>query len=278
MDDTWKTVPKDENYLAKYYRWRVFSFAEAVQGHRETHHPSMYNEPDADLTVRIELNFVAEKQTRTIDDFKNIVMVDHPFDHGGERKIIVLAKGAEFHQEAQAAGATLYGGPELVKDVQNGDLNLKEYDYILAHPNILPDLVTLRGLLKKRFPSPKSGTLGVNIAEMVFKFKNGIQYSAEADDHQHDFGLVTTSIGKLNMDVKHLEANLKAVLEDINTFRPKREGQFITRVLLTSAPSKEIFKIDPFQYVAEEYKKTGRNADSGKQDDDHVEEAAAVAQ
>lgn len=103
----------------------------------------------------------------------------------------------EFHQEAQAAGATLYGGSELIKDVQNGELNLREYDYILAHPNILPELVTLRGLLKKRFPSPKSGTLGVNIAEMVNKFKNGIQYSAEADDNQNDFGLVTTSIGKV---------------------------------------------------------------------------------
>lgn len=197
MDDTWKTVPKDANYLAKYYRWKVFSFEEAVQSHRETHHPSMYNEPDADLVVHVELNMVAEKQTRTIDDFRNIVMVDHTFDHGTERKIIVLAKGSEFHQEAQAAGATMYGGSELVKDVQNGELNLKEYDYILAHPNILPDLVTLRGLLKKRFPSPKSGTLGVNITEMVNKFKNGIQYSAEADDNQNDFGLVTTAIGKV---------------------------------------------------------------------------------
>lgn len=94
VDDTWKTAPKDENYLAKYYRWRVFSFAEAVQNHRESHHPSMYNEPDADLMVHVELNMVAEKQTRTIDDFRNIVMVDHTFNHGSERKIIVLAKGA----------------------------------------------------------------------------------------------------------------------------------------------------------------------------------------
>lgn len=94
VDDTWKTVPKDANYLAKYYRWKVFSFEEAVQSHRESHHPSMYNEPDADLMVHVELNMVAEKQTRTIDDFRNIVMVDHTFDHGTERKIIVLAKGS----------------------------------------------------------------------------------------------------------------------------------------------------------------------------------------
>lgn len=189
----------------------------------------------------------------------------------------------EYHQEAQAAGATLYGGPELVKDVQSGDLNLKEYDYILAHPNILPDLVTLRGLLKKRFPSPKSGTLGVNITEMVNKFKNGIQYSAEADNNQKDFGLVTASIGKLSMDTQHLEANLRAVLEDINHFRPKREGQFITRVLLKSPPSKEMFKIDPFQFVSEEYKRTGKKTDAEAAKDDHAEgdeaeDKAAVAQ
>lgn len=155
---------------------------------------------------------------------------------------------------------------------------MKEYDYILAHPNILPDLVTLRGLLKKRFPSPKSGTLGVNITEMVNKFKNGIQYMAEADDNQQDFGLVSTCIGKLSMDTKHLEANLKAVLEDINLFRPKREGTFITRVLLKSHPSKETFKIDPFQYVSEEYVRTGKKTDVSKEQDEQEEEQAAVAQ
>lgn len=180
----------------------------------------------------------------------------------------------EFHQEAQTAGATMYGGSELIKDVQSGDLNLKEYDYILAHPNILPELVTLRGLLKKRFPSPKTGTLGVNISEMVNKFKNGIQYSAEADNHQEDFGLVTTSIGKLSMDTKHLEANLKAVLDDINSFRPKREGLFITRVLLKSPPSKEMFKIDPFLYVTEEFVRTAGKKESPKEDSEELEQEA----
>lgn len=78
------------------------------------------------------------------------------------------------------------------------------------------------------------------------------------------------------MDTKHLEANLKAVLEDINTFRPKREGRFITRVLLKSAPSKEMFKIDPFQYVSEEYKRTGKKSEEVQSEE--TEELQAVAQ
>lgn len=54
------------------------------------------------------------------------------------------------------------------------------------------------------------------------------------------------------MDSNHLEANLKSLLEDINSVRPKREGPFITRVLLKSFPSGEQLKIDPFVYVPEE--------------------------
>lgn len=82
------------------------------------------------------------------------------------------------------------------------------------------------------------------------------------------------------MDTKHLEANLKAVLEDINNFRPKREGRFITRVLLKSPPSKEMFKIDPFQYVDEEYKRTGKKVDAVRDDEavEDDEEKVKVAQ
>lgn len=199
VDDTWKSEPKDEMYIGKFYRWRVYSFEDAVKSHRETHDPSMYNAPDADLVAHIEINMKAEKATRNIDEFRNIVMIEHSFDHGAERKLLVLAKGQEYLQEAQDAGATLCGGPELVKDVQNGELNLKDFDYVLAHPNILPELVSLRGLLKKKFPNPKSGTLNVNITEMVAKFKNGIQYSCEQNEHQPDFGLITTTIGKVNL-------------------------------------------------------------------------------
>lgn len=57
------------------------------------------------------------------------------------------------------------------------------------------------------------------------------------------------------MDSKHLEANLKSLLEDINSVRPKREGKFITRVLLKSFPSGEQLKIDPFVYIPEEASK-----------------------
>lgn len=76
------------------------------------------------------------------------------------------------------------------------------------------------------------------------------------------------------MDSKHLEENLKSLLEDVNAFRPKRDGKFITRVLLKSPPSQEQLKIDPFIYVPENYVKTSKDA----REQVEAEEDEAIAQ
>lgn len=155
----------------------------------------MYNLPNAPIFAHIELNMQGEKTTRFVENFQRMAMIQHKFDHGEERKIIAFAKGQELLQAASQAGATLVGGPELVKDLQSGDIVASEYQYMVAHPNILPDLVPVRGLLKRKFPNPKNGSLGVDLAAMVQKFMNGIQYTATKDENQQNFGLVHTIIG-----------------------------------------------------------------------------------
>lgn len=43
--------------------------------------------------------------------------------------------------------------------------------------------------------------------------------------------LNTYSLFQLDMDEKKLEENLHALLEDVNSVRPKRDGLFITRLI-----------------------------------------------
>lgn len=161
---------------------------------------------------------------------------------------------------AQEAGAALVGGPDLIKNIQSGDVKLADYQFIIAHPNIMPDMVAIRGLLKRKFPNPKNGTLGMNLPDMVKQYLNGIQYGATKDEHQQNYGVIKTCVGYLDMDAKHLEDNLAALLQDINKLRPRREGPFISRVLLQSLPSRESFKIDPFVYIPEKNLKGTRTA------------------
>ncbi|XP_053945565.1 39S ribosomal protein L1, mitochondrial [Anastrepha ludens] len=280
FDDSWKQVPQDNVYVLKYYRWPVYTVAEAIQCHRETHHPSMYNLPNAPLNIKIELDMQAEKKNRFVDNFQRMAMVPHKFDQGGElRKILVFAKGNEEISEARNAGATLVGGIELIKDISNSELLLTDYQYIIAHPNILPELVPLRGLMKRKFPNPRSETLGTNLAEMIERFSNGISYTATKDEHQQDFGVISTCIGTLDMETQKLEENLRSLLEDVDSVRPKREGErFITRVLLKSPPSSEQLKIDPYQYISEFYVKTGNKASMKANEFEDVEKESSENQ
>jgi large subunit ribosomal protein L1 len=192
-----------------------------------------------------------EKLTRFVDNFNRMAAINYKFDHGQERTILAFCKGQEEIDAARSAGATLAGGSELVKQIQSGDLHLPEFEHVIASTNVLPEILPIRGLLKKRFPNVKNGTLGNNIDEMVTRAMIGINYSATKDLYQKNFGTISSQFGTLDMPVEHLQDNLKNLLIDIDKMRPKREGKFITRVLIKSPPSQEELKIDPYQFVAE---------------------------
>ncbi|KAJ3647279.1 hypothetical protein Zmor_019165 [Zophobas morio] len=249
VDDSARPLPFDDVYIMKYYRWKVYPFHEAVESHRQTHHPDMYNEPNSHLLARIELNMQGEKATRFVEDFSRIAAIPHKFEHGDERAIIAFSKTASVRQEALDAGAQLAGGVDLIKQIQNGGVSLQNFQYIIAHPDILPELVPLRGVMKRRFPNPKMGTLAVDLTGVTERLLHGISYSAKKDEHEKDFGLVEAVVGTLDMDSRCLEENFAALVQDVYRMKPKREGTFISRCLLVSPPSSEKFKVDHELYI-----------------------------
>lgn len=233
----------------------------------------MYNVPNAPVIADVELNMQGDKPTRFVENFHRMAPISHKFDHGEDRSILVFAKGQELIDEAKNAGATLVGDVGLIKSIQNGDLSLNEFQYVIAHTNILTDLVQIRGLMKRKFPNPKNGTLGNDLDEMIQKFLNGITYSALKDENQQNFAKITTQFGTLDMDASHLEDNLKELLKDINTNRPRRTGKFITRVFLKSPPSNELLKINPFDYVPEEQAFTSKKKVAAVAEEQQEEDA-----
>lgn len=102
-------------------------------------------------------------------------------------------------EKARDMGASLVGGPELIKNVQTGDISLQDFQYAIAHPNILPELVSLRGLMKKKFPNPKNGTLNSDVVSIVKKYLTGIHYTAKKDDYEKDFGCIQTTVGPVSI-------------------------------------------------------------------------------
>jgi hypothetical protein len=70
------------------------------------------------------------------------------------------------------------------------------------------------------------------------------------------------------MDTAHLEENFSAVLKDVSSMRPSREGPFITKCCLVSMPSPERLKVDYKQYIDED----DDEREAGEEEDDEEKE------
>ncbi|KAK2588637.1 hypothetical protein KPH14_006404 [Odynerus spinipes] len=276
LNDKGKSVAVDNVWSNIYHQTKVYTFEEAVQCHRETHHPTILNCPDSFIKVKIELNLQTDK--KIMGPFTRIVQLPHYFDHGETRNIIAFASSAQMLEEATKAGASLVGGRELIKSIKAGDVSLNDYEFCVAHPDVLADLVLIRGLLKKKFPTTKQGTLSPALKDLVDKFVLGIRYDAVPHKLQKDYGIIECPIGTLDMDTKHLEENFSVLLNDVHSVKSKKQTSFILRTQLFSQPSKEIFKIDFNSYIRSRAPAVKVTEEELPEDEDDVSHAVIPSQ
>ena len=199
FNDSWKRLPIDNVYFYRYYQRVPLSFMEALQGHREILHPDIYDAPNEKLYVRIEMNMEGEKKTRFVENFTRTAAMPHKFEQEVERNILAFSKVPEVVEEARKAGAQLAGGVDLIKEIQNGKVLASDFDTILADPTILAELIVLKGLMKRKFPNTKAGTMHQDLVKNVVKYSTGLTYKANKDEYEKDFGLIETFIGTVSM-------------------------------------------------------------------------------
>lgn len=114
-----------------------------------------------------------------------------------------------------AAGADMAGSKEIIKMIlvrkivtnpeflklinplinQEGEINAKEYEYIVAHPSIVPDLSQIRGIIKRNFPTVKNKTISTDLIPEITRLKSGIKIRLEKNDREPDYGYFETPIG-----------------------------------------------------------------------------------
>ncbi len=151
--------------------------------------------------------------------------------HGTGRSVRVLAfvQGDKV-AEAEAAGADVVGGQELIDRILGGWL---EADAVVATPDMmaavgskLGRMLGPRGLL----PNPKSGTVGPNIGEIVRALKAGqIEFRSDKT------GVVHAPIGKASFGPEQLAENFAALRQAVEAAKPDAaKGTYIRTVHLSS--------------------------------------------
>jgi len=119
-----------------------------------------------------------------------------PNGTGKSRKVLVFAK-AQKAADAEAAGADLVGAEELIEQVQKEQLDWKQYDLILATPDMMGQVGKLGAIFKQKMPNPKAGTVSPNIAQAVNDIKKATRV-----EYRVDRNVVRQLLGSGNEDYR----------------------------------------------------------------------------
>lgn len=152
-----------------------------------------------------------------------------PNGTGKEVRVLVFAKG-EKEKEAQEAGADFTGAEELIPRIQKE--NWFDYDVVVATPDMMSVVGRLGKILgpKGLMPSPKAGTVTMDVAKAVKEIKAGkIEYRLDKSN------IVHVPIGKASFEEDKLKENFDALMETIIKARPAAlKGTYLRSVTLTS--------------------------------------------
>ena len=159
--------------------------------------------------------------------------------HGTGRQVRVLVFCKDNNIEvAKNAGADYAGGADLVQKIQEGWL---EFDSVVATPDMMPVISKVARVLGPRgmMPSPKAGTVTVNVAQTVKELKAGkIQYRVDKGANVH------APVGKLSFGVDQLVENTKAVIDSVVKNKPQSSKGTYIKSLTLSATMAPGIKLD----------------------------------
>jgi len=161
-------------------------------------------------------------------------VVQLPYGTGKQPVVAVVAKGEKV-REAEEAGADYVGAEDLIDRIDKG---WKDFDYLIATPDMMRLLSRLGRKLGPLMPSPRNGTVTNEVGEVVRQLKSG-----RLDFRTDPQGVVHAVIGKVSFPSEHLLENFKALLDALLKARPATQrGQYIKSIALspTMGPSVKV--------------------------------------
>ncbi len=178
---------------------------------------------DETIDVSVNLGIDSNKSDQTI---RGAVVL--PNGTGKTVRIAVFTQGDNV-KKANDAGADVVGMEDLMKSMQDGDLN---YDVVIASPDAMGVVGRLGQVLGPRglMPNPKVGTVTQDVATAVSNAKAGqVRYRADKA------GIVHAGIGKASFDSKSLEENFTVLLEALKKAKPtSAKGIYFKKISVSS--------------------------------------------
>ncbi|MGA2079035.1 MAG: 50S ribosomal protein L1 [Holophaga sp.] len=151
-----------------------------------------------------------------------------PHGTGKVMRVAVIAAGEKI-KEAEAAGADIVGGDDLVERISGGFL---EFDALVATPDMMKGVGRLGKVLGPRglMPNPKTGTVTFDITKAIREIKAGkVEYRVDKT------GIIHAGVGKVSFGVEKLTENAKALIDAVQKAKPPAaKGKYVKAIHLAS--------------------------------------------
>jgi large subunit ribosomal protein L1 len=154
-----------------------------------------------------------------------------PSGTGRDIRVAVFATGPAA-DEARAAGADIVGADDLAEQIEAGKM---DFDLTIATPDMMPLVGRIGRTLGPRglMPNPKTGTVTTDVGRAVSEFKGGkVEYRTDR------FGNVHVQLGKASFTPEQIEANFRAVIDEIQRAKPaSAKGRYIRKITVSTTQS-----------------------------------------
>ena len=194
---------------------KVYSIGDAVALLKK----SSYTKFDGSIEIAVKTNADAKYNDQMM---RGTTILPHGT---GKSKRIAVYTADE--KTAKDAWADIAGTETLIAEIKAGKFN---FDVLLTTPEHIRDLAPVAKQLgpKGLMPSPKAGTVAVNIVQAITEFKKGkMEFKLDKT------GNINASIGKMSFTEAQIEDNIKACSKALEENKPTGvKGKLIKKIFL----------------------------------------------